>query len=242
VQRSRVLAVELGLPLVDRGSAQGDLLLTVSPDGLELSEVGTAAPGPIRIDFVKGGIGHRRLTASRRQPLARAVGLRRGPSRVVDATAGLGRDAFLLASLGCVVTAIERSPVLGAMLQDAWERAGRSPRIDAGLRGRLRFAVGDARAYLESLGADQRPDVVYVDPMYPPRRKSALSGKEMRILRRLVGDDPDAGALLDVARRVAGRRVVVKRLPGAPALGGGVERTYAGKMARYDVYLGVGQV
>ncbi len=160
-----------------------------------------------------------------------------------DATAGLCRDAFLLACLGCRVTAVERSAVLAALVEDGLERARR--RLDPNLAAaidRITFSCADAREVLASLGGDDVPDddvpdVVYIDPMYPPTGKSALPQKEMRLSRALVGDDPDAAELLTIARGVARRRVVIKRHPRAPALGDAPSLTVTGRRVRYDVYL-----
>ena len=236
--RARALAAELELPLSLRGGGDFDLLLVVAQDGLELREVGCGAPGPVRVCF--GGprsTTARRGNASSRQPIAQAVGLKRHKPDVVDATAGLGRDTLLLACMGCTVTAIERSPVLGVLLRDALERAATGRESERVARDRIRLIVGDARAVLSRLPAEDAPAVVYLDPRFPPRKKSVLPKKELRILRRLVGEDPDAGALLDVARRVARRRVVVKRTPHAPPLAPSPTMSYEGKIARYDVYL-----
>ena len=231
--RARALAAELNLPVVEKDDADCDLLLVFTGQGLELHETGRGAVGGVKVDFGETGASARRLaTASRRQPLARAVGLKKHTPTVVDATAGLGRDAMLLASLGCTVTAVERSVILGAMLRDALERAAGEIKP-----GRVRLVVGDAVDVLARMSDREAPDVVYLDPMYPPSGKSALPKKEMRILRRLVGDDADAGNLLGVARRVARDRVVVKRTPRAPPLAPGPTVSYRGKLARYDVYL-----
>ncbi|MCP4594699.1 MAG: class I SAM-dependent methyltransferase [bacterium] len=201
------------------------------------TEAGRRAVGPLTIDFGHTGAASRRtVSASRAQPLARAVGLRRGTPTVVDATAGLGRDALMLASLGCSVVAIERSPVLGLMLRAALEQVAVNAERSGLPAPRLGLLVGEAGEVLEQLGED-RPDVVYLDPMYAGRRKSALPKKEMRILRRLVGNDADAADLLAVARRVARRRVVVKRPPRSRPLAAGVSISLTGKLARYDVYL-----
>ena len=227
--RARALAAELELPLTPEGGAGFELLVVVTETGLELHETGRGGAGPIKVDFDHPrGVLHGRATASRREPLARAVGLKRRRPTVVDATAGLGRDAFQLAGLGCTVTVIERSLVLGAMLRDALDRAACSS---------ITLIVGDAREVLVGMTADQAPEVVYLDPMFPQRKKSALAKKEMRILRRLVGDDPDCAVLLEVARRVARERVVVKRTPRAAPLAPEPSMSYRGKMARYDVYL-----
>jgi 16S rRNA (guanine1516-N2)-methyltransferase len=186
------------------------------------------------VDFRPLVLRRGRGSLSRRQPLARAVG--RGRRRVADATAGLGQDAALLALLGHEVTAIERSPILAAMLEDGLERAEADLAVAAALGGRLRVVRGDARDALERLVPP--PDVVYIDPMFPPKRKSsALAKKGIRLVRRLVGDDEDAAALLAVALRRARDRVVVKRPTAAGPLGGDPALSFAGKLARYDVYL-----
>ncbi len=240
VARAGELARELSLALVeDHGGSEGGLVLQVSEQGLMLRETGRGAAGGIGVDFGVSGPNARRLaTAGRRQPLARAVGLKPGPVSVsvIDATAGLGRDAAFLASLGCRVTAIERSPVLGAMWRDAMDRAGAPAVVDAIREGRLTLQLGDAVELLSRIDEQDAPDVVYLDPMYPSRGKSALPKKEMRILRRLVGDDTDAGDLLKMARRVARQRVVVKRNPHGALLGGESSMTYGSKLVRYDVY------
>ncbi len=185
----------------------------------------------LRIDFLTGRVGWRwRKGGGRGQAVARAAGVKRGepPPTVVDATAGLGRDAFLLAVLGCPVIAVERSVEVHRALADALRRAEADAEAAAALGGRLSLVRADARSWLAELPPEQRPQVVLVDPMHPGRGKSALVKLEMRQLRGLVGEDPDGAELLAVARAVARRRVAVKRprpaqppAPGAPHGGGG---------------------
>ncbi len=214
------------------------LLLTVGERGLELRDAHRPSMGPVFVDFSSGPVGFRRKSdLSRRQPIALAVGLRRGPAAVVDATAGLARDSFLLAAMGCSVIAVERSPILGALVRDGLARArAEGPREVQAIVERITLVVADARDVLADLRTTFVPDVVYLDPMYPPKKKAALPKKEMRICRRLVGDDPDAGELLAVARGVAQRRVAVKRPRYAPPLAPGPVMMFAGKQVRYDVY------
>ncbi len=236
------LAVELGLPLVgdDGCVSRGGLVLFVCDDRIELGEDRRGAPTPTFVDFVRGTTGYRRRSpggTSRRQPIAHAVGLRHGPLTVVDATAGLGRDSFLLASLGCSVVMVERNAVLGALIRDGLSRADKGAPSVREVARRMSLVVDDARRVLSSLKNRDAPDVVYVDPMYPPRRKTALAKKELRLCRRLVGDDSDAGELLAVARGVARRRVVVKRHRYASPLAPDTSMEYVGKQVRYDVYL-----
>ncbi|MFH0983335.1 MAG: class I SAM-dependent methyltransferase [Planctomycetota bacterium] len=237
---AQALAAELSLTLAARDAEGFDLLLVVAEHGLELRQAGGTMTGPLRVKFPSKSGAHPKASLSRRQPIALAVGLKRHRPTVVDATAGLGQDAWLLACLGCTVTLVERSPVLGAMLRDALERAAADRVLGVVIRDRIKLIVGDAREVLTRLPVGEAPEVVYLDPMFPPRKKAALPKKEMRILRRLVGDDPDAGELLEVARRVARGRVVVKRTLRTPPLAPGVALSYKGKIARYDVYLARG--
>lgn len=241
VKRAEALAAELSLPLihaeVESAREQG-LVLLVSADRIELCDTGSSAAGPVRVDFVGGRSGYRRRSGvSRRQPIASAVGLRSGTKRVFDATAGLGQDAFLLAALGCTVTAAERCAVLVAMLHDGLAR-GRAYGDQAlkAILDRITVVQGDARELLPALADAERPDVVYLDPMYAPRRKAVAVRKEMRVCRMLVGDDADAAELLRVAVRVARRRVVVKRHRLAPPLAPAPTALRVGTTVRYDVY------
>ena len=249
--RAEELAAELVLPLVGRGDegrrradaeveARGcELLLVVTEARLELRENRRHAPGPVFVDFVSGAATFRRRGGRRqRELLTVAVGARRGrrPS-VVDATAGLGRDTFVLALHGCRVAAVERSPVIAALLRDGLRRAAPVSDLQDAV-GRITLIEADARQTLDVLADDDRPDVVYLDPMYPARRReSAQVKKEMRLLRRLLGDDADIGELFDVARRTARRRVVVKRPLHAAPLAPSLDVTYKGKSTRFDIYL-----
>ena len=221
------LAASLGVPCLLRVPVgYAGSVLTVAPQGLSLSDAAQPRWRPLVLRF------RRPRRAPGPQPLARAMG---GPGRrVVDATAGWGRDAFHLASLGCEVTAVERHPVLVLLLEDAQRRAALVP-TTAGAATRLRIRGGDAREVVPSL--DPPPEVIYLDPMYPPRRKrSALAARELRMLRHLVGTDADAVEVFTQLRGAAQERVVVKRPRHAPPLVPGVHTQYCGKLARYDVY------
>jgi 16S rRNA (guanine1516-N2)-methyltransferase len=171
-----------------------------------------------------------RIRGGRRQPLARALGLHlRTGLRILDATGGLGRDAFTLAALG------EHQPLVVELLRDAQRhaRASDDPAI-VEAADRLRIVGSDA---LE-LDAAQGPfDAVYLDPMYPDDGKAALPQKEMQMLRALAGDDPDADRVLAHARALA-PRVAVKRPSKAPSLSGPrPDAVVAGTQARFDLYL-----
>lgn len=239
-ERAKRLAAELSVPLRELGEdgPASQLVLTATAERLELYDLAQRRCKPIVVDFQGGTMGYRRTSLrSGKQPIARAVGLRGQKRSVLDATGGLGRDAFVLACLGCSVTIVERSPVLAAMLRDGFARAAACG--DAGLRevvSRMTLIEGDACDVLDRTEERYAPDVVYVDPMYPPTHKSALVKNELRMLRSLVGTDPDAASLVELARRVALDRVVVKRHRHAPSLAGDPDTTYVGRRVRYDVH------
>ncbi|PIE83187.1 MAG: 16S rRNA methyltransferase [Candidatus Contendobacter odensis] len=216
------LAEQLNLPVIvdSATTTQYTHLLAFSNERLELRELGTHAPGPVYVDFAAGAVAHRRrFGGGRQQPLARAVGLKgQYVPKVIDATAGLGRDAFVLACLGCQVKLVERSPIIAALLHDGLQRAAHDAEIGQLVTERLQLHTANSQNYLASLAEAQRPDTVYLDPMYPHRSKSAQVGKGMRLLRLLVGDDLDTPALLHAALKATRRRVVVKRPQSAPTL------------------------
>ncbi|QLC74141.1 class I SAM-dependent methyltransferase [Pseudomonas sp. LPB0260] len=226
-------AARLGLPR--EGEAQ--YALQLGEAGLQLVELGPQAPGPVRVDFVEGAMAHRRqFGGGSGQMIAKAVGVQPGVRpRVLDATAGLGRDGFVLASLGCEVTLIERQPLIAALLEDGLGRAVGDAEVGP-IVARMRLLAGNA---IELMGAweDEPPQVIYLDPMFPHRDKSALVKKEMRLFRPFVGDDLDAPALLAAALELASHRVVVKRPRKAPLIDG-AKPGYAleGKSSRYDIY------
>lgn len=189
------------------------------------------------VDFVGGAVGHRlRAGEGRGQALPKAAGFARGYTpKIVDATAGLGRDAFLLASLGAEVTLIERSPDMFDALRAGLERAKAEGGRYAEIVSRMTLLHGDSIALLPELS----PEVVVVDPMHPPRHNSALVKKEMRVLRELVGADPDSRELMTIALRCARKRVVLKWPLRAAPMDGIIKPSHQilGKSTRYDVFV-----
>lgn len=171
---------------------------------------------PLCIDFVQNSRFNQPMTL--REPLAKAAGLRANRRPVViDLTAGLGRDAWALASAGCTVFAFERHPLVHFLLSDALARA-RSETKTREIAGRIHLYGTDAR---EASPVVMKPDnhtVWLLDPMFPERQKSALVKKDMRIFHELVGGDEDAAALFDWACQQPAGRCVVKRPPHAPLL------------------------
>jgi 16S rRNA (guanine1516-N2)-methyltransferase len=243
--RAAAIAAELGVACVDsspaawRAAGPWPFLLLVSADGIALGLAGAGRLAPVRADFADAALLHRlRGAGPRREDVARALGVpeRRG-LRVVDATAGWGRDSAVLAALGCEVTMIERHPVVAMLLEDALERAARDAHaVVREIAARLRLLRGDAREIFAAWHAAP-PDAILLDPMFPGRTGSAAVRKEMRFFQEMVGADADAPALLAAALGLAVHRVVVKRPRQAPPLDG-PRPGYAitGRSTRFDVY------
>jgi 16S rRNA (guanine1516-N2)-methyltransferase len=206
-----VLSFTFNLPLIDSIPIDLPYYLYLTAEHLELHHLTNK---PIYVDFVGGTLGYRRRHGGgRKQALAKAIGLKHGVTpTVVDATAGLGRDAFVLASLGCYVKMLERSPVVAALLYDGLQRA------ETLITNHLSLIHSDAQDWLAKIQVHNSPDVIYLDPMYPHRKKSALVKKEMRLFRDIVGKDLDAPILLKTALACAAKRVVVKRPKWAASL------------------------
>lgn len=211
-------------------------LLLVHFQKLELLKLDEPKLGAISVDFVEGASAHRRkFGGGRGQDIAKAVGLKHGfTPHVLDATAGLGRDAFVLASLGCKVTLMERMPVVAALLDNGIDRAQLSNEVND-IANNMQLIHASS---IDNMSLAQQPDVVYLDPMYPHREKSAAVKKEMRVFQSLVGEDLDADALLAPALELAKYRVVVKRPSYAPPLADKKPSTSINmKKNRFDVYV-----
>ncbi len=243
------LAESLQLPLLQTLPAQltePAQVLMFDDAGVSLQATGRKAAGPVSVDFSQGASDHRRkFGGGKGQMIAKAVGLK-GKFRphVLDATAGLGGDAFVLACLGCRMTLLERSPIVHTLLADGLQRgrdwaAGHDHELSAILQA-MELINDDSLSYLAGLSEkeeDQRPDVIYLDPMFPERSKSAKVKKAMVAFHSVVGADEDADGLLALALAGARYRVVVKRPAKAPFL---ADRTPSyqlqGKSSRFDIY------
>jgi 16S rRNA (guanine1516-N2)-methyltransferase len=170
----------------------------------------------------------------RKELLARAIGLKpKEHPRIIDATAGLGRDSFILAALGYEITLIERSPIVFSLLKEALHQAEQYP-LTQSICQRLTLIHADSVEWLQS----EKAEVVYLDPMFPPKKKNAAVKKEMTILQDLVGKDIDNEGLFAVARTCATRRVVVKRSRFAAEIAT-IKPSFSliGKSSRFDIYL-----
>ena len=226
-----------GLPFV--ANATQGLVLLQSEQHLALKQLDEPKVGEVLVDFASDALTFRRLHGGgKKEAIAKAVGLKGQVGlKVLDATAGLGRDAFVLASLGCKLQLIERSPVVAALLADGIERAKQSGELASWLPQSMILQHGIAIELMNDWQAE-RPDVVYLDPMFPHRKKSALVKKEMRLFQQLLGPDEDADLLLAPALLLANKRVVVKRPAGAPYLAQQKpDIEMSGKANRFDIYL-----
>ncbi len=181
---------------------------------------------PIYVDFSEY-LEHwnRQKSALKKTLLAKAIGFKGEPLKILDATLGLARDAFYFCLLGAEVTAAERSPILFSLIDDAVRRGEEIPHLK-----KLKIQNCDAK---EIRG---RFDVIYLDPMYPDIKSSAAPQAEMQILRDLLPVESNLGNLFEFALKNANARVVVKRPPRAPPLAGKLIHSYVGKAVRYDAY------
>lgn len=244
IEQCRLLAEQLQIPLLamDDDESIFHYLLRYSEHGLAVQQTGAKAPGPVLVDFTAGVAEHRRKRGGGELIVKAVAGLKNNRPSVLDATAGLGRDSFVLASWGYAVTLCERSPLVAALLADGLSRARQSAdqNNDEELRAvvdRMQLVTIDSCEYLRQQGQENPPDVVVIDPMFPESKKSALVKKEMRTFHHLVGADVDSEALLALAIATAKHRVVVKRPKKAQVLAGKKPNfTVEGKAIRFDIY------
>ncbi len=241
LQKAETLAHKLQLPYhLEINKTDSDLILAYTPAGLQLLRFTTPTKIKILIfvDFIKGKNGYRHSkNLTIHQPLAKAIGIRSGMRpTVLDATAGLGGDSFVLACLGCEVSMCERSPILHALLQDGLLRAANEEKTKDIVTQKMKLTFQDTKWF--ALHQPDRYDTIYLDPMYPHRKKQALNKEEMRVIRELVGDDTDSDELLDFSLRSAKKRVVVKRPKGAPLISSlQPNHEILMKNSRFDIYL-----
>lgn len=196
--------------------------------------------GTVSVDFDDKSLAWRQRHPSQPEALLKAVGLRSGQAlRILDATAGFGLDAFILANAGCEVRMLERNAWVHALLADGLLRAAGSDdeRVRKAVSRMHLLHADSTQMAAESLG--DAPDVVYLDPMFPERRrKSAKVKKHMAMLQLLLEEEPDAPGMLSWALGLGAKRVVVKR----PRIAGfldGCKPSYQlpGSSSRFDVYL-----
>ncbi len=208
------------LPLMDSEEADNAThLLSLDASGLSLKSLDSRAREnhklPTRVDFLNAALHYRKNSFGKHQGLAKAVGLNKHePMLVLDATTGLGRDAFILASMGCQVTMLEQSPVIYSLLNDGLKRAETIE--DEELLSIIRQMTlhhANAQDWFAEIkrGAKAKPDVIYLDPMFPPRSKNANVKKDIALLQEVLGFDEDSDSLIEAAKDCAKHRVVVKK-------------------------------
>lgn len=240
-ERAVALAARLALPLHDVAPIDSDYVAALQfyADRLQLQPADARQSGPIFVDFCGGANAYRMQGGA--ELIVKAVrGRSKEMLRVLDATAGLGRDSFVLASRGLQVQMLERSPIVAALLDDGLERARHSgdARLEA-IVSQMTLQATEAGAYLEGLQPAHYPDVIYLDPMFPASDKSALVKKEMRLFQQLFhGAEDDCDTLLSLSRQRARLRVVVKRpRKSEPLANAKPDYALEGKSVRFDVYL-----
>jgi len=185
--------------------------LTLNFTEMQLEIIDRQQKMTLSVDFVGGSLGHRKkYGGGKGQMIARAIGIKQGKPApyVLDATAGLAKDSYVFACLGCRVLMLERSPVIAALVQDGIERASLSLDFASIIEQGFILHNQNAVSYLQAI-EENRPDVIYLDPMYPEKKKSASVRKNMQILQKLLGHDTDTAELLNVAQLKATKRVVV---------------------------------
>ncbi len=241
--RASLLADSLGLPLIEFPQTSGDYseleydyFLAYQDSTLGLHSMDSQQAAVLSVDFSDPKLNYRVKSSIKSQNIVKAIGIK-GPliPTVLDGTAGLGKDAFLLASLGCKVTLLERSPIVHALLQDGLARINQYDESTAAVLSSMQLHYGEFTKFgFEA----QQFDVVYLDPMFPERRKSAKVKKDMALLQQLLGHQTDDEDLLLHAQKLARRRVVVKRAKLSPPLSSQKpDIRFKGNSSRYDVYL-----
>ncbi|MEE4361304.1 MAG: class I SAM-dependent methyltransferase [Pseudomonadales bacterium] len=233
---------------IDAAEAEAEIepfCLSMTARGLTLSAPSSLGVGSLCLSFLDGRMGWRG-SRPHQELLVRACGVRTAtgsqPLRILDGTGGLGGDSWLLAAAGAEVRCLEQHPVLVALIADALERARAvAPSIVA----RVQLQCADSAAVLDSMTADQDPavDVVYLDPMYPARRKAALGDGRLRLIAALLAadgvsiEDGVGDRLLAAALQSPVRRIVLKRPLRAERSAVASSHRLEGRSTRFDVWL-----
>lgn len=241
LKRAKRLAELWKVPLLDSSTAPVDLSgvkVIVQPNSLALGFVDRKRGNPYIVDF-QGATWRARFQqpVSKQHIFRRALGVTEGPLHIFDATAGFGQDSLMALSMGCKVTAAERSAVVLELLKDGVQR-GKEDDVLSAAFSRFTLLCGESADLLKQLKGDKIPDVIFIDPMFDKPKKSAKSPKEMQLLQELVSPTTatEEEELLNVAMSVARMRVVVKRPLKMRALKGATH-SYKGQSIRYDVYV-----
>jgi 16S rRNA (guanine1516-N2)-methyltransferase len=229
------LAQRLSVPLYQaiNNDSPESFFLTWRDGCLKLLDKELLKKGGLVVDIEPRNGEQRSWPAPKDGALAHALG--RKTRTVVDATTGWGQDSLHIFRMGYEVLCMERSPVMAELLRDGFNRLAELEWMQKLNLQSPRLLIGNAIDLLATL--ESQPDCIYLDPMFPPKRKkSALPKKAMMVLRDLLGDDQDKEQLFASALMAAGKRVVVKSPDYAEPLGGKPNESFHGKLLRYDVY------
>jgi 16S rRNA (guanine1516-N2)-methyltransferase len=224
---------------IDEGLLLNGVQLIHTDFGIGLGFVDKKRGKPYFVDFTVLSW-RERLTKGlpKNHIFVRALGSPDQSTKILDATAGFGQDSVQALSLGCNVIALERSKEVAAVLKDGIHRALAEESI-APLFKKIKVIEADAREYLSKLTDQEKPDVIYIDPMFDKPKKSAKSPKSMQLLQELLGatTQVELEQLFDVAIVKAKNRVVVKQPLKGRALRSTPSHSFKGQSVRYDVYL-----
>lgn len=235
-QVSIQLAKKLGVPIyqfIDKNTPEG-FFLTWRDGRLKLLDKELLKKGGLSVDVEPRPGEQRSWPAPKTGVLAQALG--RKTKTIVDATTGWGQDSLHMFRMGYNLRCIERSPIMVELLADGFKRLSQ---VDWVVKQQIQvpeLIEGNAIEVLSNLAV--KPECIYIDPMFPPKRKkSALAKKSMTILRDLLGNDEDKEQLFEVAFQTATKRVVVKSPNHAEPIAAKPSESFTGKLLRYDVYL-----
>jgi 16S rRNA (guanine1516-N2)-methyltransferase len=229
------LAARLNVPLRQSTEPNPEAFFLTWRDGeLKLLDNELLKKGGLSVDILPRNGEQRSYPAPKEGAFAQAIG--RKTKTVVDATTGWAQDSLCLFRMGYDVTCMERSPMMAELLTDAFERLAQESWVQKLELSPPILLCGNAIELLQKL--ETPPDCIYLDPMFPPKRKkSALSKKSMTILQEVIGEDLDKTELFEAALAATGKRVVVKSPDYAEPLGGKPSESFVSKLLRYDVYL-----
>lgn len=232
---AQALSLRLGLPLFSAENASS-VVLMVGENNCWLRRLSPAPVIDWTVDFTSPEYQYSFAQRTRfNDPLSRAIGLHKKTDlRVLDMTAGLGKDALWLARCGAQVTLIERHPALAYLLEQAIEALSKDPQ-NVPLASRMKVFCRDSTIYLEKADAGQF-DVAYYDPMFAARTKTALVKKDMQILQLLHGEEAPNPALIPLTLSKI-PKLIVKRAKADPILSEGVHHQLMTKVTRFDVYV-----
>lgn len=220
-------AKRTGVPILDKPGE--NLTVLFDAKGVSLTGYGLTYQG----DFE--GMLHRvsdgRLA---HEMLVRAAKTTETDLKGIDATAGMGEDAFLLAAYGYDMTLYEQNPVVAVLLKDALRRAKKHPQLKE-IAGRMKLVEGNSVEELKT--RVDAVDLIYLDPMFPGRQKSGLINKKLQLIQKLEPPCSDEVELFETAIGANPSKIIVKRPLKSPFLAG-KNPTYElkGKAIRYDCY------